>query len=141
VSLTANAASVSAEYHPTRERFMELAGSIRFALEASQEEWDEAGDGPWQEYDREALIRELRPESELEALWAQPDTQALWVRHQAEFLAQANLTMMRERAEPEARSVIDREILSTWRRLDQIREAIWNDPAYVALYRLSKELR
>jgi len=137
-----NLLQASEEYHPTRERFLELAGAIYFALEASEDELDEAGDGPWQKFDLDTLRRELRPQSELEALWSQPDTQALWALHQEHYLAQANLLILLERVEHGAtRDALERELETTRTRLDSLRLSIWNDPAYQALYLLSKELR
>lgn len=137
-----NILQASDEYHPTRERFLALAGAIYLALDATPDELAEAGEGPWQKFDLNTLRRELRPESELAALWTLPDTQALWALHQEQFLTQANLLILLGRVEHGAtRNALERELEITRARLDELRLAIWNDPAYRALYLLSKELR
>jgi len=137
-----NLLHASEEYHPTRERFMALAGSIHFALDASPDELADAGPGPWQKFDLESLRRELLPERELEALWTLPDTQALWRLHQEQFLAQSNLLILLDMpSTPSVREALEKELEATRGRLDDLRLSIWNDPAYQALYLLAKELR
>ena len=137
-----NLLHASEEYHPTRERFMALAGSIHFALDASPEDLAEAGPGPWQKFDLPTLRRELLPERELDALWTLPDTKALWRIHQTEFLAQSNLLILLDHAAtPSVREALEKELAATRGRLDSLRLSIWNDPAYQALYLLAKELR
>lgn len=151
-SLDTLGAKLDPQYAPSHERWMDRAGSLERALEASPEDlagldldfWEKHLEWKWLLDKDFAHLTELFPidiQGELEADWKLPDTQALWAVHQELFHAQANLVMLSDHADGQMKVALEDELMRVRAKLAELREAMWSTPDTKFLWSLSEALR